>query len=112
MTAGDRTPADGARPPLKPRDGALDSCPAMRIQELRLRIQRADYVIDPRLVAEAMFRHALSHRRWWNPVAVCARPAASMVTSGWPAATDPIHVNGAASSAPARSSGSTQTQSS
>jgi hypothetical protein len=111
MTGG-TTPADGTAPPLKGGDGALDSCRAMRTQELRVRIQCADYVVDPVLVAEAMFRHALSHRRWWNPIAVCALPAASMIASGWPATTDPIQVKGAASSAAARSSGSTQTQSS
>ncbi len=111
MTGG-TTPADGARPPLKRADASLDSCRAMRIHELRLRIQRADYVVDPVIVAEAMFRHALSQRRWWNPVAVCAPSAASMTTSGWPDATEPIHVNGAAASAAARSSEATQTQSS
>ena len=106
------TPADGAGMALKRGDPALDSCRAMRIHELRLRIQRADYVIDPVLVAEAMFRHALSQRRWWNPVAACARPAASITTSGWPATTEPTHVNGTAASAAARSPSSTQTQSS
>lgn len=112
MTPGGPTPADGARPALKRGGGALDSCRAMRIHELRLRIQRADYVIDPVIVAEAMFRHALSQRRWWNPIAACGRPAASMTTSGWPATTEPIHVNGTASSAAARSSEATQAQSS
>ena len=109
---GGTTPADGTDPPLKRDDGALDSCHAMRTHELRLRIQRADYVIDPVLVAEAMFRHALSQRRWWNPVAGCARPAASMTTSGWPVTTEPIHVNGVAATAAAQSSGAKQTHSS
>jgi hypothetical protein len=112
VTDGEPTPADSAVPPLKRGGGALDSCRAMRTHELRLRIQRADYVVDPALVAEAMFRHALSHRRWWNPVAACGRPAASMTTSGWPAVTEPIHVSGAAASAAFLSSEAKQTQSS
>ena len=112
MTAGPTTPADGDRPPLKREDVALDSCRAMRIHELRLRVQRADYAVDPAIVAEAMFRHALSHRRCWNPIAACGRPAASKTTSAWPATTVPIHVSGAAASAAARSSEATQTQSS
>ena len=61
---------------LKREAAALDSCRAMRTQELKLRIQRADYVVDPVAVAEAMLRHALSQRRWWNPVAACATPPA------------------------------------
>jgi hypothetical protein len=90
----------------------LDSCRAMRTQELKLRIQRAVYVVDPVVVAEAMMRHAVSQRRWWNPVAVCALPSAISSTSGAPAATDPTHVNGAAASAASRSPGATQTHSS
>jgi len=90
----------------------FDSCRAMRTQELKLRIQRADYVVDPDVVAEAMLRHAVSHRRWWNPVAVCALPPADSRASGAPAATDPTHVNGAAASAASRSPGATQTHSS
>jgi anti-sigma28 factor (negative regulator of flagellin synthesis) len=32
----------------------------MRTHELKLRIQRADYQVDPAVVAEAMLRHAVS----------------------------------------------------
>ncbi|MEY2440977.1 MAG: hypothetical protein QOJ46_403 [bacterium] len=106
------TPADRAGAPLKRDPAALDSCSAMRTHELRLRIQRADYVVDPAAVAVAMLRHALSQRRWWNPVVVCRMPPAVMTTSGGPATTDPTHVNSAASSAAARSSEPTQTHSS
>jgi hypothetical protein len=107
-----RTPADRAGAALKRDPVALDSCHAMRIHELKLRIARADYVVDPVAVAEAMLRHAVSHRRWWNPIALCAIPPADSATSGRPATTDPIHVNGAASSAAARSSRPTQTHNS
>src|SRR5688500_14683688 len=89
-------PADRKHLPLKRDPSMLDSCRAMRTQELKLRIQRADYVVDPIVVAEAMLRHAVSHRRWWNPVAVRATPPADSRTSGSPAFTDPTHVNGAA----------------
>jgi hypothetical protein len=106
------TPAQAEGLPLKRETVALDSCRAMRTQELKLRIQRADYVIDPVAVAEAMLRHALSHRRWWNPIAVCVIPPADSITSGWPSIADPIQVNGAARSASRRSSGPTQTNSS
>jgi len=90
----------------------LDSCRAMRIQELKLRIQRADYVVDPVVVAEAILRHAVSHRRWWNPVAVCATPPADSATAGSPAMTHPTHVNGTAASAASRLHGGTQTHNS
>lgn len=106
------TPAERARPALKCDAGALDTGRGMRTQELKLRIARAEYAIDPRAVADAMLRHAISHRRWWNPVAACLTPPADSTTSGGPATTAPIHVNGAASSAAARSPGATQTQSS
>jgi hypothetical protein len=56
------TPADGAHAALKGDAAALDSCRAMRTHDLRLRIQRADYVVDPAAVAEAMLRHALDAR--------------------------------------------------
>jgi hypothetical protein len=105
-------PADRTRPALKRDLAALDSCRAMRTHELKLRIQRADYVVDPVAVAEAMFRHALSHRRWWNPIALRRMPSIESLASGWPATTDPIHVNGTARSAAPRSSGPTQTHSS
>ncbi|MDX6720801.1 MAG: hypothetical protein QOJ63_3055 [Solirubrobacteraceae bacterium] len=106
------TPAHAGDFPLKREGVAFDSCRAMRTQELKLSIQRADYVVDPVAVAEAMLRHALSHRRWWNPIALCVTPPADSVTSGWPPTTDPTQVNGAARSAARRSSGPTQTQSS
>ena len=112
MTRREWIPADGAGMPLKREGGALDSGRAMRTQELKLRIQRQDYVVDPAAVADAMLRHALSQRRWWNPIAGCATPASRSATSGGPGTTDPTHVNGAAASAAERSPGPTHTQSS
>ena len=106
------TPADWAAEALKGDPRALDSRRAMRTHELKLRIERADYDVDPRVLAEAMLRHAISHRRWWNPVAACSTPPADSLTSGAPEVTLPIHVNGTADSAAERSSGATQTQSS
>ena len=105
-------PADRAAMALKRDGAALDSGRAMRTQELKLRIQSADYVVDPAAVAEAMLRHALSQRRWWNPVSGRAIPATESTTSGGPSTTEPTHVNGAAASAAERSPGPTQTQSS
>ena len=52
----------------------FDSCRGMRTEELKRRIQHANYVIDVAAVAEAMLRHAISHRRWWNPSTVCEAP--------------------------------------
>ena len=98
--------------PLKRRGQALDTSDGMRLQELKLRVQRADYAVDPGLVARAMIRRALSHRRCWNPRTVCATPSASSVTPGAPSHTIPIQVSAAADSAAARSPGPTQTSSS
>ncbi|MEA2137251.1 MAG: hypothetical protein QOG56_401 [Solirubrobacteraceae bacterium] len=112
MGAAGEIPAEDEPLRLKRDPPLLDSCRAMRTQELRLRIQRADYVVDPLAVAEAMLRHALSHRRWWNPIAVRSTPPDDSATWGSPATTDPIHVNGTAASAAGTSSGATQTHSS
>ncbi|CAN5125479.1 hypothetical protein BH20ACT16_BH20ACT16_12770 [soil metagenome] len=82
------------------RDGDTpDISRAMRMQEIKLRVQRADYTVDTALVAEAMLRHALSHRRCWKPRAAWAMPADSNVTFGGPSRTLPIQVSGAADSA-------------
>lgn len=106
------TPADRARPALKRDAPALDRGRGMRTQDLKLRIARAEYVIDPRAVADAMLRHAISHRRWWNPRADRLAPPADSTTSGGPSATDPIHVSDAAASSASRSRAAPQTQSS
>ena len=107
-----QTPADTAGPALKRERISLDSRRAMRTHELRLRIEQSQYSIDPHAVAEAMLRHAISQRRWWNPVGVRAEPPADSVTPGAPSATMPTHVSSAAPSAAPRSSGATQTHSS
>lgn len=86
-------------PPLKHGARALDTAAGMRLQELKLRVERADYVVDPALVAAAMLRHALSQRRCWKPRAVRATPPDSSATSGAPARTRPIQVSDAADSA-------------
>ena len=104
--------ADPVAAALKRSDPAFDTERAMRMQELKLRVQHADYVIDPPTVATAMIRHAVSQRRWWNPRTSRLTPAALSATSGGPAATSPIHVSGAADSAAARSLGATQTHNS
>ena len=106
------TPADWAAAALKRGPCALDSGRAMRTHELKLRIERADYDVDPFILAEAILRHAISHRRWWNPVAACGTPPDDSATSGEPATTPPIHVNGTAAATAARSPGATQTHSS
>ena len=99
------TLADAMNPPLKPDDGALDSAAGMRLQELKLRVQRADYVVDPALVAAAMLRHAVSQRRCWKPRAVCATPPTAARPRAVPSRTAPIQVSAAADSRPRRSAG-------
>jgi hypothetical protein len=86
-------------PPLKDSGVWLDTAAGMRLQELKLRVERADYVVDPALVAAAMLRHAVSQRRCWKPRVVCAPPPDSSTTSGAPASTLPIQVSDAADSA-------------
>ena len=98
--------------PLKPGDGTFDTAAGMRLQDLKLRVERADYTVDPALVAAAMLRHAVSQRRCWKPAVVCAAPADSSTTSGGPPRTSPIHVSGAADSAAAWLRGETHTSSS
>ena len=73
------------------------------MEEIKLRIQRANYVIDVAAVAEAMLRHAISHRRWWNPSVVCETPPDVNTTPEGPSATEPTQVNAAADSAASRS---------
>ena len=84
---------------LKRGGRALDTSRGMRLQEIKLRVQSADYAVDAVLVAEAMLRHAISHRRCWNPDALWATPAVSSSTPGRPARTTPTQVNGAADAA-------------
>jgi hypothetical protein len=109
---GPSTPADGAGSALKRETRALDSRRAMRTQELKRRVERAEYVVDPEAVADAMLRHALSQRRWWNPLADRSTPANDSTTPGSPGPTTPTQVSGTAASAAARSAGATQTHSS
>ena len=86
-------------PALKDDGDPLDTAAGMRLQELKLRVARADYVVDPALVAAAMLRHAVSQRRCWNPRAVRATPPDSNTTSGAPSRTLPIQVSDVADSA-------------
>jgi len=82
--------------PLKDRGGALDIADGMRLQELKLRVQRADYVVDPALVAAAMLRHAVSQRRCWKPRVACTTPPDCSTSCGGPPRAMPIQVSGAA----------------
>ena len=79
---------------LKGERGALDTSRGMRMQDLKLRVERADYIVEPAAVAEAMLRHAVSYRRCWNPRAVWAMPPECSSTPGRPSWTAPIHVSG------------------
>lgn len=97
---------------FKCRAQAFDSNRAMRTQELKLRVQRSDYIVDPVAVARAIIRHSISYRRWWNPRMVCAAPAALSLTSGGPSVRLPIQVSGTADSVAARSSRATHTSNS
>ncbi len=97
---------------LKHSVRALDTSSGMRTQELKLRVRHADYVIDPAAVAEAMLRHAVCHRRWWNPRTCCATPSEHSTASGGPAKTSPIQRSGAANSASDRSAAPMQMHSS
>lgn len=97
---------------LKRSGDPLDTSSGMRMQEIKLRVQRADYVVDPVLVAEAMLRHAVSHRRCWKPRATWATPSNCSWTAGGPSATTPIQVSDAADSAAWRSPGATHTSNS
>jgi hypothetical protein len=84
---------------LKREGDPLDISSGMRMQDLKSRVQRADYTVDTTLVAEAMLRHAVTYRRCWNPRTAWATPADSNLTSGGPSRTVPIQLNGAADSA-------------
>ena len=93
------TIADEMGDPLKHDADPLDTCRGMRTQELKLRIQRADYAVDPALVAEAMLRHAVSYKRCWKPCTDWATPREFSATLGGPSATLPIQVSGTADAA-------------
>jgi hypothetical protein len=82
------------------------------MQELKLRVQRADYVVDPEVVAAAIIRHAISQRRCWKPRTVLRTPPALSTTSAGPSQTVPIQVSGAADSVAGRSAGATHTHNS
>ncbi len=82
---------------LKGAGSKFDGDHAMRMQELKARVQRNDYIVDPAAVAVAVLRHAVSQRRCSNPRTVCATPSALSTTSGGPSATIPIQVSDAAS---------------
>jgi hypothetical protein len=90
------TDVDRARQTLKPVDPALDSERAMRLHELKTRIQRSDYDVDPGTVAAAVLRHAVSHRRWWKPRTSMLTPPACSSASGGPARTLPMNVSATA----------------
>jgi hypothetical protein len=82
-------------PPLKQTAAALDSQRAMRVQELKLLVEGANYTVDPAAVADAMIRRAVSHRRCWKPRTACGSPPALSTTSAGPSPTEPIQVTSA-----------------
>lgn len=98
------TPVEAEPAGLKQTGAAFDSERAMRLHEIKVRVQRADYAVDPSTVAVAMIRHSVSQRRWWNPRTSCGTPAAFSTSPGGPSVTVPTHVSGTADSAAARSS--------
>jgi hypothetical protein len=87
------TDVDGDRQTLKPVTDSFDSDRDMRLHELKARIQRSDYHVDPGTVAAAVIRHAISHRRWWKPRTSILVPSACSSASGGPACTLPMHVS-------------------
>lgn len=52
----------------------------MHVHEIKRRVDESEYEVDPRLVAEAMLRHAISYRRWWNPRSTVLMPAEARFT--------------------------------
>lgn len=54
----------------------------MELQDIKRRVDEREYVVEPHLVAEAMLRHAISYRRWWNPRSPSLTPADARVTVG------------------------------
>lgn len=108
----DPTPAQSPAHALKDRGASLDEELKMRLRELERRVRRADYEIDPRTIAHAMLRRAVSHRRCWKPASAWRLPPALSATSAGPSPTLPIQVSGAAASASERASRATQTHSS
>lgn len=54
----------------------------MHVKEIKRRVTEHEYEVDPRLVADAMLRHAISYRRWWNPHSTCLTPADARLTPG------------------------------
>lgn len=97
-----RRPTDAASRPLKSVPDVLDRQRVMRVQQLKLRVQEADYVVDPAVVAEAILRHSISHMRCWYPRAVRSTAPAQSLTAGDPAITAPIQVTATDDSTSAR----------
>ena len=97
--SGSRTNAHEMAKVLKASCAPLDTCRGMRTQDLKLRLERRDYDVDPALVAEAMLRRFVSYRRCWNPRRDWAMPADVNSTFTGPSTTAPIQVTGTADSA-------------
>jgi hypothetical protein len=109
MTPGQGVHRDDA--PLKRGGRSDDTLRGMNVYEIKRRVEHADYEVDPVLVTEAMLRHALSYRRWWNPRMEHLAPPETRFTRSGPVVTRPTHVTPTAS-APARAGSGTQTHSS
>lgn len=54
----------------------------MNVQDIKQRVDEHEYDVDAHLVAEAMLRHALSYRRWWNPRNPSLTPFDARLTAG------------------------------
>ena len=68
-----------ARRPRR-RRAAIRCRRGMRMQDLKLRVQRADYVVDPRSSPRRCCRHAAESEAVLEPRVVCARRAAEQPT--------------------------------
>ena len=84
---------------LKAATAALDIRCVMRMQDLKLCVERSDYIVDPALVAAALLRKNVSYRRCWKPRVAWTAPSQSSSTPARPSWTAPIHASGAADSA-------------
>ncbi len=105
--------AQPAGTPVKGLRSALDTDRGMRIEDIKQRVERADYVVDPAVVAEAMLRRVVAYRRCWKPDSSWGTPPEQRLARGGPARTCPTQVSaGTAAAAAAASWSATQTHSS
>ncbi len=59
---------------MRKSEGSTPELQAMHVERLKQRVARADYVIDPMAVAEALLRHTTPrHERVWAPLRITRR---------------------------------------